>query len=384
MKHIVHCSMTGVALASFELKEAVMASCASMNWQAEWKSLITEHPFFSLTPNNCLRTARIKFRELVALGSDAEPEDNEAASVAFVAVLRNMGSIMRREPNGKQDSARILPAPATVITHGQQLLELAYWYVNAQSVKFQFPKLNIAKINSNTELMDIGAYLSICAEAKTKWTQAETARQVRNILADNDEPNFLMAAAKAEAAVIGGSAKRLPKPSLWNWLVAAIASDDQEYAASWKEAENEGKFFHAMFFTTDAGLKRYSIDDVDALEDILLRYAPLGTTPFFAFRKELDRMKRVIQQVSKSFTVDWVKLTVGHAGIKPATQGMTPEGALVASEADKQAAELAASPEPLRSAYTDQVSYIRAKASWQLARMRQDALAKATDRSQIF
>jgi hypothetical protein len=385
MKHNIYCQWTGVQIASFELIDSVAASCASMGWQAEWKHMISEHPMFSLSKNSCLRTARVKFRELAAAGPAVNPFDPIAVSgsVAFVAVLHGMGSLVRREPNA--NPTRILPQPATVIAHGQQLLELAYWYVNAQSPKFQFPKLNVARINKNTELLDIGAYLAICSEAKRKWTEAETARALNNALRDIEDDDFLAAAKRAERAVIGGAAKRLPKTSLWNWLLAAMAAENRAYYERWIADPNEGGFFKAMFFTpTDTGLKRYAVDDVQALEDILMGFAPLGTTPFHAFRAELDRMKAVIQKVTKSFTVDWTVLTVGNTGIKQSVQGVTPEGALIASEEDKASAELAMQPKPERADYPDTVSFVRAKAVWELARYKADAAKKNAARSSIF
>jgi hypothetical protein len=385
MKHNIYCQQTGVQIASFELIDSVAASCASMGWQAEWKHLVSEHPMFSLTTNACLRTARIKFRELAAAGPAINPFDPAAIAgrVAFVAVLKNMGSLVRREPNA--NPVPMLPSAAVVIAHGQQLLELAYWYANAQSPKFQFPKLNVARINSNSELMDIGAYLAICSEAKRKWTEAEASRAVNNALRDIEGEDFLAAAKRAERAVIGGSARRLPKTSLWNWLLAAMAAENRKYYDKWIADANEGVFFKSMFFTaTDTGLKKYSVDDVQALEDILMGFAPLGTTPFHAFRTELDRMKAVIQKTTKSFTVDWMTLTVGNTGIKQSVQGMTPEGALIASEEDKASAELATQPEPKREDYPDTVSHIRAKALWQLAKYKSDAAAKQSTRNSIF
>lgn len=385
-KHNIYCQVTGVQLASLELLDSVAASCASMNWQAEWKHLCVEHPLFSLTPISCLRTARVKFRQLAASWGDTEHDPLEpevvATRVAFVAILRNMGCLVRKEPNA--NPIKILPTPATVLAHGQSLLELAYWYANAQSVKFKFPVLNVARVNANSELMDIGAFLGLCKELRNKWLETETRRLEERALRDNNVEAFVMAAKKAESLVIGGSARRLPKPSLWNWLAAAIATEDANYYERWQKADGDAAFFKTMFFTTDAGLKRYSVDDVDALEDILLRFAPLGTTPFHAFRTELNRMKQVIQQATKSFTVDWMTLTVGNSGIKQATSGMTPEGAFIASEDDKKARELAATPEPQRADYPDQVSFIRAKAVWALARTRIAAVDTAAARKQIF
>lgn len=385
-RHHIYCQMTGVQLATLELLDPIAASCASLNWQAEWRHMCVEHPLFSLTPVSCLRTARIKFRQLAAnwATADRDPLEPEVVSarVAFVAVLRNMGCLVRKEPNA--NPIRILPAPATVLAHGQALLELAYWYATAQSVKFKFPALNVARINANSELMDIGAFIGLCRELRNKWLETETRRLETQALRDNDSEAFIGAAKKAEARVIGGSARRLPRASLWNWLSAAIATEDASFYERWQKQEGDAAFFKTMFFTTDTGLKRYSVDDVDALEDILLRFAPLGTTPFFAFRTELNRMKQVIQRANKSFTVDWMTLTVGNSGIKQATSGMTPEGAFIASEDDKRARELAAGPTPERGDYPDQVSFIRAKANWALARTRIAALDTAAARKQVF
>lgn len=383
----VRCSVTGVHLATIKLDADVLASCGTLGWRADWHGLITEHPFFALTPMACLRTARPKLRELIKAGipSDGAADDPAVltARVAFVAVLRTMGVIERRE--GSSNLPYILPMPATVIAHSQSLLELAYWYVAAQSPKFKFPKLNVARINKNTELSDIGAYLAVCREQKEAWISRETGDAVLNALKAPSGENYLQVAAKAERAVIGSAAQRLPKTALWNWLMAAIAEENPAKLKQFRD-NGDAEFHKKLFFASDSALKNYTLDDVDDLEGILFRFAPLGTTPFFAFKNELMRMKRVIQKTLKSFTIDWQLFTVGNAGIKEATAGVgvKPSGEVLLSVASAEEALLAASPMPVREDYPSTIEHLRAKARWSLAKAKVAEQEKSTRRTQNF
>lgn len=382
----IYCQYTGLPLGTVILADRPLQSCASLVWQSEWKQMIAEHPMFGLTTTHCLRTARILIRDLINDDSgERDTAQEEAARVAFVAVMRNMGVIARRD--GRHGlHAPILPKRATVITHGQQLLALAYWYAAAQSPKFKFPLLNVTRLNANTELQDIGAFLSVCQTNKNAWLEDKRAQLHRDVLADSTDSKYLAQAARTEAAVIGASAKRMPKTALWNWLLAAIESEDRNYYEHFTSASNEdgAQFYKPMFFASDGGIKRYQADDIDALEDILLRYAPLGTVAFSTFRRELNRLRDIVNKSIKSFTIDWNNLAVTDAGTQAAVRRTTPEGALIATTFDIAGEELAAQPEPQRQQFDDNVSYIRAHARWRLAQTKQQVTGEIVRRSQII
>lgn len=379
MKHKIVCQITGVQLAILELDGDALASCSSLAWHTEFKGLVLEHPLFSLSKNNLLRTARIAFRELAKTGhKELSPAAEITARVAFVAVLKSMGVMLRRE--GHNNLPYILPHVFTVLAHGQHLLELAYWYANLQSVRFKFPHINIAKINTNTELGDIGAYLSVCTTEKNRYLE-EVGNRLRDAMLDD---NLEIAANRAEAAVRSSHTKRVPKTSLWNWFIAAIGSEDAKALERLKVDPNELPFFNKMFFASDAALKAFSIDDVDAMEDLLMRYAPLGTTPFYGMRTELQRMKAVIQKSTKSFTVDWTTLMVGNSGIKAPAYAVDAAGNRKLTEDERAIEQLANSPAPTRDQFSSNVDYIRAKAKWDVAQFKTTATADSEARKQIF
>lgn len=394
----LRCQWTGVQLATMQLEQSVLASCGSQHWRMGWQQTSAEHPFFSLTPLAALRTARVLFRDVLKADANyfelEEQHKATAARVAFVAVLRNMGVLGRKEPTAKErgNLPYILPRLATVQTHSHHLLALAYWYAQAQSPKFKFPQLNIARINSNTELMDIGAYLTICQQQKDIWLEAEQRRVVNAVM---DEPlsddNYAYRANRAERAanaVIAGFEKRATRPVLWNWLLASIQA---ESAAAYKKfIAEDGEFFKGLFFAPQSKWKNYSIDDIDALEDVLVRFGPLGTAPFGLFRKELVKMATHIRSTQKLFTIDWSNLapitpeSAFTAAVK--ITDATGQHKLTASQeqAATQRAELAASPEPLEAAFPSKVAYLQARARWMLAKMQQAEADKQAARKQII
>lgn len=400
--HIIRCKWTGVQLAVMQLEQDVLASCSSQAWRMAWTQTAAEHPYFSLTPLNCLRSARQLFRDVLKADSIQlqlnEPAKAQAAQVAFVAVLRNMGVLLRKEPTGAGAALPaapalpyILPRMETVYTHCQQLLGLAYWYAQAQSPKFQFPRLNLAKINQNTELSDIGAYLTICQQQKDLWLEAEKTRAINVIMEepeDGDYTNALRKANRTAALVTLGMRKQASRQLLWNWLMAAIQADSA--AAYAKFAAQDKAYFQEMFLAPKSKWKNYTLDEIDSLEDVLLRFGPLGSVAYKAFREELASMQAHIRAQTAAFRIDWSAFTVTHDGAMAASAVRVTDAAgntkkmQAETEAAAEQATLAASPEPQEADYPRKADWLIARARWALARIKVAEADKAAARSKII
>lgn len=393
--HIIRCQYTGVQLATVQLDSAALAACSSQHWRMAWSNTVAEHPYFSLTPLHCLRSARVVFREIlkrdvIRLQLD-EPELATAAQVAFVAILRNMGVVLRNEGRNK-NLPYILPKVPTVYTHCQHLLGLAYWYAQAQSPKFNFPKLNIARINSNTELADIGAYLTICQQQKDMWLEAEQQRAVAAVmdepLADGAYANAAIRANRSANLVAAGFRKHASRQTLWNWLMAAIQAESASAYA--KFATQDKAYFQEMFFAPKSKWKNYTLDEVESLEDVLLRFGPLGSVAFGAFRAELTAMQTHIKQQAAAFRIDWSAFAVTETGTQPVstTVAVNAVGEVrrTAADATALAAQrvLAGMPEPEERNYPTRAAWLSARARWTLARIQVAEAEKQAARNQII
>lgn len=382
----VCCNITGVQLAVIHLSQSALSCGPTQLWQSQWNAMIMQHPYFGLTRNALLRTARIKLRELGKLDAEllfTNSPETEPARVAFTAVLRSMGVVMRNE--GSTNLPYMLPTAATALKHAQQLLGLAYWYANNKSPKFKFPSINIAKINRNTELDDIGSYLSICQLQKDAWIAEEKATAealAKRMLGLADtlrsDEDYLVAANKAERAVASSHSKRVTREQLWNWLQACIMADGAESLAKWKESGDQ-QYFAEMFLSARGAWKRYTPDEIDSLEDVLMGFAPLGSAPFHEFRAKLAEMTAEITKNTKAFTVDWSSVVVSSADTNAV--GVTPTGE-VKLTAEQE--ELLAQPEPTAATHPDKVQLIRALAKWRLAKAKHEELKRIALRKSII
>lgn len=393
--HTVRCQYTGVPLATVQLDADALAACSAQHWRMSWTSVVAEHPYFSLTPLHCLRSARVVFREIlkrdvIRVQLD-EPALTTAAQVAFVAVLRNMGVILRNEGRNK-NLPYILPRLPTVYTHCQHLLGLAYWYSRSQSPKFSFPRLNIARINSNTELSDIGAYLTICQQQKDMWVEAEQHKAAQAVLNEPlEDGRYVNAATRANRAanlVAAGFRKHASRQSLWNWLMASIQAESASAYA--KFATQDKAYFQEMFFAPKGKWKNYTIDEINSLEDVLLRFGPLGSVAFGAFRAELAAMSAHINKQQAAFNIDWAAFAVTDTGTTAVstTTVVNAAGEVRRTSADATALAaqrvLASMPEPEERGYSTRAAWLSAKARWTLARIQVAEADKQAARNQII
>jgi len=346
--YILYCQYTGVAIATMEL----LQQAGKLPYLAQWKDSIAIHPLFSLSQMNLLMWTRKHWNYLFRNTVDHSSElQRQQFSIAFVAILHSMKCIEQTVP--------VLPEFHVVNTNMQRLLELAYWQAFLDSKRFKFPTLRINKLNANSNLHDVGAYLSVCESVKHDYETSKDAKA--------DEAK-LEAARRAEKAVRGSHVRAVSKKALWNWFLSSMAShNSKKYSLpEWQEWKEESA---KLWFASESTQLQYSLDDVDAIEEVFITTCTLGTTVSHAFTQELARVRSNISNHLQVFSIDW---TATIRTSDSPVQRVAADGTLISTELSNNPPEEPGE-EPLQKDFFNRVDFIRAHAKWRLRQMQHTA-----------
>lgn len=345
--YTIYCARTGVAIATMEL----IQQAGKLPYLSQWKDSIALHPLFSLSQATLLNWTRKNWNQLFrSQAADHVTElQKQQFSIAFIAILHSLNCIDQQVP--------ALPNFHTVNANMQRLLELAYWYNYLDSKRFKFPTLRINRTNANAALHDIGTYFDICDSVRHDW---ETTKEAKF------EDAKLEAARRAEKAVRGSHVKAISKKALWNWFLSSLsASNSKKYSLpEWMEWKEDSA---KLWLANENQQLQYSIDDVDAIEEVFILDCTLGTTVSHAFTQELAKIRSNIDNHNKVFDIDWM------ATMQSGTRRVDAEGNVIGSS------NLAENPpedpgmEPKINEFLSRTDYIRAKAKWDVRKLQLQA-----------
>jgi hypothetical protein len=336
----LYCHRTGVAIASMQL----IQQAGKLPFLAQWKDSQAFHPLFSLSQIQLLSWVRKNWNQIFRSHTIDAVSDvqKDQFRIAFMAILHSMNCIDQQVP--------ALPDFHTVNTNMQRLLELAYWYNYLDSKRFRFPTLRITKLNSNGTLHDINAYFDICDSVRHDW---ETSKEAKL------EDAKLEAARRAEKAVRSSHVRTISKKALWNWFLSSMqAENSKKYSLpEWMEWKEDSA---KLWFASENQQLQFSVDDVNAIEEVFIAVCTLGTTVSHAFNNELNKIRNHISNHQKVFEIDW------EATMKPAVIRTSKDGTVLS-------ADISLTPpakpekEPSLNDYHSRSDYIRAKAKWDIA-----------------
>lgn len=334
--HTLYCQYTGTPIASI----ALIHQAGRAPYLKEWQQSIVVHPLFSLSTPAILSWTRKNWNRIFRGASDhASPTERLQFQIAFVAVLRTLDSIKQECP--------ILPSFDTCQRHMQQLLELAYWKFYLDSQRFRFPTLRINKLNANIALEDIGAYFAVCNSVRADW---ETKRDA---LAEEAK---IETARRVERLVRGSHVKAVSRKALWNWFIASISVKNKKKFEldEWKEWLADSS---KLWFASDNIRLQFSLDDVQSIEDVFIQECELGTTISHTFQKELNSIRATISNHLSMWDIDWDETNNGPSRVSADGTVQIP------------ARPAEPGPEPHISAYRSRFDYLKALATWKMAKL---------------
>jgi hypothetical protein len=343
--YTLYCRYTGVPIAKMEL----IQQAGKLPYLAQWQDSVAFHPLFALSQNQLLSWTRKNWNQLFRETIDrSTPLQRQQFAISFMAILHSMKCIEQTVP--------ALPQFDTVVVNMQRLLELAYWYNFLESRRFKFPTLRINKINANSNLRDIAAYLDVCESVKHDYeTNKDTAK----------EEAKLEAARRAEKAVRNSHVRPISKKMLWNWFLSSMAdSNSKKYTLpEWQEWKEDSA---KLWLASESTQLQFSLEDVDSIEDVFLEVCSLGTSVSNAFKVELGKIRTNISNHLKVFEIDWTATIKGSEFKRVDASGeeVVPEGPPEPG------------PAPTQLQFFSRVDYLRAEAKWKLAKLQYDAWQK--------
>lgn len=336
----IYCHRTGVLIAHMDL----IQQAGKMPYLSQWKDSVAYHPLFSLSQRQILGWTRKNWDRIFkdATIEQVSPIQQQQLCIAFMAVLHTLDSIDQQHP--------ALPSFQTVIVNMQRLIQIAYWHNVLDSSRFKFPTLKITKLNNNYTLRDIAAYLAICESKKKDWESSKEAKL---------EEEKTEMARRAEKAVAGSHIRAVSKKHLWNWFIASIAdSNGRKYQLpEWQEWKTDSE---KLWFASDTTiLSHYSLDDIQSIEEVYYCDCEIGSAVSHAFTKELERIKALLLNHEKIFSIDW------EATMKPKAvrvdQAGNPIGSSVMS--DKiNCPDPGVRPTP--AMFSTKLEFLKAQAKW--------------------
>jgi hypothetical protein len=312
------CSRTGLTIGSLNI--ATVAGHMPMIGQ--WKDTMVLHPLFSLAPTALLHFSKnawfryCAFTQEEAASERLVDKQEELLRVAALAMMYHMTEIRQDIP--------WLPSFADVGANWSSLMALSYWKNYLDSSRFRFPHIHIGKL----ETPELRSYLQACWNVKKAY---------ENNVNEKIEIEKLKAAEAAQIALRDMLAGARPTSvrQLWRWFLANMPSRYKKDLEGWM-AE--------IFFSKGEEIRRFTIRDIDLLEEYFLCECPTGTAVSHAFSEVLASKRAYLQQHFETFEI-----------ILP-----------VAVQAAKDAGTISAIM-PKREDYPSKVGYAIALAKWKLA-----------------
>lgn len=334
--HTLYCQYTGTPIASI----ALIHQAGRAPYLKEWQQSIVVHPLFSLSTPAILSWTRKNWNRVFRDASDHVTDIEKLQfQIAFVAVLHTLDAIKQEVP--------ILPSFSVVQRNMQSLLEIAYWKFYLDSKRFRFPTLRINKLNANVALEDIGAYFAVCNSVRADWESK------RDTLAEEAK---LETARRVERLVRGSHVKAVSRKALWNWFIASImAKNKRKFELDeWKEWLADSS---KLWFASDNVRLQFSLDDVQAIEDVFIQECELGTTISHTFQKELNSIRATISDHLSMWDIDWDETNNGPSR-------MSADGTVQIPARPPEPG-----PEPHISAYRSRFDYLKALATWKMDKL---------------
>lgn len=319
------CSRSGIKLGDFV--PSVGLAVATPYVQS-WKQNSFLHPIFSLPFSSLVSRAEACW-QLEKTGTRHFPMQHK--QLLFLAMLHASGCI-------KQDVAG-LPSPRIVEVHFPRLLDLLGWKHETNSERISFPKLHVWKGAAREEqdgnvFANVPVWLDVCEVCKDEYENiARTRMKAARLKAHDLAMKSIRRAMYADVSI-----KRL-----WGWFEAQVPQVILENNADLEQ----------LFFTEEARISVWTIEDIEAIESLFLEYCETGTSVSYEFNKHLRKL------------ADWLRVYNDTFEIVDGTA--------------ERFAEHKGVPEPKPESFGNRAAFLVARARWQLANKGNEQASKENE-----
>lgn len=304
------CARSGLLLGKFFPTSSMSGSTPYVQ---QWKETVQYHPIFSLSFSALLHRANACWM-LEKAGSRQFPMLQK--QLIFLALLHSSGLI-------KQDVAG-LPSPKIVEVHFSRVLELLGYKNDINSTRLHFPKLHIwkgaSKEDHSSLFGNVPVWLDACEACRDDYENVARERQK----AAKNKAHELALKSIRRAMYSDISLKRL-----WNWVEAQVPATEFELDETFKQ----------LFFCDENQINVWTEDDIDDLENLILKFCDLGSSVSYEVNKRVKQLREWLHIYNDTFEI---------------------------IVTNTQFAALAGTPEPKISDFRSKAEWLVASARWKL------------------
>lgn len=242
-----------------------------------WKSTTFLHPIFSLPLSSLISRAEACW-QLEKTGTRSFPMAHK--QLLFLAMLHASDCI-------KQDVAG-LPSPKIVETHFNRLIELLGWKQDTASERVSFPKLHVwkgaAREDENNVFGNVGIWLDVVEVCRDEYENVSRTRMKEARRKAHD-----MAMKNIKKAMY----EDINLKRLWGWFSAQVPQIILENNADLEQ----------LWYTEESRIHVWTIEDIEAIETLLLKYCEIGNSVSHEFSKHIKKLAEWLNTYNDTFEI---------------------------------------------------------------------------------
>ena len=338
LTRVIYCHYSGVPLATLEVK-IFEGSLAYLESHDEALYL---HPFYRHSSIVLVKKLEDSLHSAQESGWILGDKEKQRLCLLVSAMMHALGAI--------KQNGTTLPKFEYAAASAGRLLGLAKWYFYSTSQRIIFPTYSISAKNENLAWENFKHWIDSAYQLREEWTSKsrEYARQAQ-------EASHALALKEIKSEVY----RRVDTKKVWNWI--HIQMVDHVAAGTLVTWEN-------LFLNGDLEAHEWLSDDVDDLQEALVKYCDIGNEIMHFINKRLSGIRGLIRSFYSDFTIVTRK---ADGSSQYTTEEQTSEEKEFFDGFDKQAEALEEMPPaPKRESFTTMGLFLKAQAQWNILNKR--------------
>lgn len=258
--------------------------------------------------------------------------------------LRLLVSAMMHTLECIKQNGSSLPKFEYAAASAGRLLGIAKWFFYSTSQRIQLPLYSISAKNENLGWENYKHWIDSAYEVREEWTSTS-----RRISKESQQRAHEESLKEIKSEVY----RRVDTRKVWNWIHIQMVDH---------VAKGRLVTFENLFLNGDLEAHEWLADDVDDLQEALMKYCDIGNEIMHFIQKRLNGIRGLI----RSFYSDFTLITSDKSGKYGVDEQTTQEKAFFESF-DKQAEQLETMPPaPKRDSFATTALFLKAQAQWNI------------------
>lgn len=268
------CARSGVFIGKFYPSVGLASTQAYVQ---AWKEATFLHPIFSWSLGTLLHRATACWN-LEKTGTRQYPLREK--QLMFLAMLHSSGCIRQDIP--------CLPPAKTVEVHFPRLIELLGWKNDQTSERLQFPRLHVWKgavhEDATNPFATVPAWISACESVRDDW---------QNVVRESQKRAKGAAQALAMRNIRRAMYADISLRRLWNWVTTQVP----------QSVLDSNSDLQQLFFCEENQINVWTVEDIEALEDLVIQYCELGNSVSHEVMKRTKQLMTWFQTYYDTFEI---------------------------------------------------------------------------------